>query len=74
MKKRRSKKWDVAKKMPPLAHTIRGAEFDVGRSAVVQWLISRPEIMQLVFNAVKDHGDIVYDPETGLWQGVDYVR
>ncbi len=72
MKKQRSEKWNIARMMPPRMHSIPGEDFAIERSEVVQWLMSRPEIMQIVFDAVKGHGDIVYDYATGTWRGADY--
>lgn len=64
-------RFDITKQMPPLHHTMPGEEFDITKSEVVKWLISQPEIMQLIFNAVKGKY-IVYDKVTGTWRGVDY--
>ena len=72
MKKPRSPKWEVAKTMPPLKHSLPGKEYDVTNSQAVDWLIHQPEIMQLVFDSVRDHGDIVFDPDTKSWRGVKY--
>jgi len=69
----RSDKWNVARKMPPLRHSHPGTEFDIQQSDVARWLVQQPEIMQLVFWNVKGK-DIVFDPETGLWRGVDYAH
>lgn len=66
---------EVARKMPPLRHNF-GGEFDPAKSEVIKWLISQPVILNYLFDAVrgKVYKDpyIVYDPETGKWQGVDY--
>lgn len=68
-----SKLLEIAKKMPPLYHTLPGEEFDVSRSEVVQWLIQQPDILSYISNRVKgDSKLIVYNRETGKWQGVDY--
>ena len=72
MKIKRSTRWSVAKQMPPLRHSFPGQPFDFLQSEVVAWLFSQPEIAYLVFNSVKDHGEIVYDPGTGTWRGVEY--
>lgn len=69
---RKTWRLDVAKKMPPLHHTLPGSGFDIAKSEVVRWLTSQPEIMQLIFNAVKTKY-IVYDKATGTWRGVDYA-
>ncbi len=68
-----SKLLDVAKRMPPLYHTLPGEEFDVSKSEVIQWLIRQPDILSYISNRVRgDSKLIVYDRETGKWQGVDY--
>lgn len=71
MVKQRSAKLCIAKQMPELRHTIPGEKFDVKKSEVVQWLISQPDILQYLFNHIKNT-DIVYVPEYGTWVGVDY--
>lgn len=63
---------DVARKMPPLHHSLPGEPFDIAKSEVIEWLVSQPDIMQLVFNAVRNK-HIVYNPVTGTWKGVDYA-
>lgn len=64
---------DIAKQMPPLHHAMPGDGFDITKSEVVKWLMSQPEIMQLIFNAVRGQKRIVYDKATGTWRGVDYA-
>lgn len=71
MKNKRSKKFDVAKNMPPLHHSYFGTDFCITDSNVVKWLISQPEILQQIFDMVKAR-EIVFNPDTGKWQGVDY--
>ena len=58
--------------MPPCYHTLLGKDFDIMKSEVVQWLISQPEILNFLWNHIKNSCDVIYDPDTGLWQGVDY--
>lgn len=65
-------RFDVAKEMPPLHHALPGEQFDISKSEVVQWLMSQPDIMQLVFNAVRSKY-ITYDHETGTWRGINYA-
>ena len=71
MAKKYSKNWDAAAQMPELRHASPGGEFDIRKSEAARWLVSRPEIMQAVFDHVKDRGLIVYDPEAGTWEGRD---
>ncbi|MDR1408874.1 MAG: hypothetical protein LBJ12_01095 [Oscillospiraceae bacterium] len=72
LKRKRSYRWQIAKKMPPLQHSIPGEVFTWEKSEVCAWLCKQPELMYILYNSVKDHGDIIYDPETGKWQGVDF--
>lgn len=76
MKKVISKYLEVAKKMPPLYHTLPGRQFDIQISEVAQWLIEQPEILNYIVNRIKGgRGQspyIVYNSDTGKWQGVDY--
>lgn len=69
--KKRSEKLYIAKQMPELKHTIPGEKFDITKSEVVKWLISKPDILQYLFDHVKNV-DLVYNPEYGTWIGVDH--
>ena len=70
MKNRKSTKLMIARKMPPLYHSIPGMPFNIQNSQVVQWLISQPEILQYLFDKVApDH--LVYDSVTKKWEGQD---
>lgn len=71
MPKKRSKLLGIARIMPPRYHTLPGKDFDIKKSEVVKWLISQPEILNFLWNHIKSSGDVIYDPQTGLWQGVD---
>jgi hypothetical protein len=68
-----SAKIQAAKTMPPLRHSLPGQEFDIAKSEVVQWLTNQPEILQWLFESVKDKALIAYNPSNGTWQGVDYA-
>ena len=70
--KKRSKLLDVSKKLPPSYHTIPGQEFNVKKSEVINWLIDQPEILNYLWNNIKQSGDVFYDSETGIWTGVDW--
>ena len=69
------KRFEVAKKMPPLKHNTTG-NFNPQKSEVINWLISQPDILNYIFDAVRGNGHrespIIYNPDTGKWQGVDY--
>lgn len=70
-----SKRFEVAKKMPPLKHKLND-RYDVEESEVIKWLISQPDILNYIFDAVRGNGrresPIIYNPDTETWQGVDY--
>lgn len=70
-KKHRSQRLNFARNMPPLYHTLPGEEFDYKKSQVLRWLSERPELLLYLFDVVSNH-EIVYNPDTGKWQGVDY--
>lgn len=68
-------RFEVAKKMPPLRHKLDD-EYNPEESEVIKWLIKQPDILNYIFDAVRGNGHrespIVFNPETGTWQGVDY--
>lgn len=70
--KKRSNMLDAARTMPPLRHSIPGAEFNIKNSEVVKWLLENPVVWNYVWNNVKESGAVSYDSGTGKWQGVDY--
>lgn len=67
----------ATKKMPPLRHSMPGKRFDIIHSEVAQWLCTQPSIMQYVFDKISSYSGekqlIRYDPQSGMWQGVDSV-
>lgn len=65
---------DVAKKMPPLYHKLPDEEYDLRKSRVLWWLIKQPEVLEDVWNLVKQSGAIKYNSDTGKWQGVNFER
>jgi len=71
MAKKRSKKLTFAKNMPPLYHTLPGEEYSHNKSEVLKWLARCSPLIQYIFETIKNK-EIVYNPETGKWQGVDY--
>lgn len=70
------KRFEVAKKMPPLKHNDPAGNLDPQKSEVIHWLIAQPDILNYIFDAVRGNGHreslIVYDSDTGMWRGVDY--
>jgi hypothetical protein len=56
--------------MPPLFHSLPGAEFDIAKSEVVKWLLRQPEIQRWIFGIVRGRRLIEFDAEHGTWRGV----
>lgn len=71
-KSKRSKKLVVGRFMPPLYHKLPTEEYDVRKSEAVNWLIKNPAILEFVWQQFKQSKDVVFDPSTGKWQGVDW--
>lgn len=69
---KQSKLINVARKMPPLYHSIPGEKFDIRKSRTLWWLIKQPEILNYVWNNIKQSGFIKYDSVTGKWTGIDF--
>ena len=59
--------------MPPLYHKIPNQDFDIRKSRVIWWLIKQPDVLNGIWNEVKQSGNIKYDSATGKWKGVDFV-
>lgn len=79
MRRTRTKKnelLDVVKRMPPLHHKLPGEDFAWEKSEAVRWLVSRPEIMNFVWQSIRNRADadkiMIYNPETGKWRGSDF--
>jgi len=70
-KKHRKKNRDGAKKSPPLYHPLPGKPFSLEESEVLEWLSSQGELQLWLFNQLSYAGYIEYDPETGLWSGIE---
>lgn len=62
----------VARNMPPLYHTLPNATYHHKKSEVLKWLAARPALIEHLFTQVSNSKDIMYDPSTGKWQGIDY--
>jgi hypothetical protein len=56
--------------MPPLRHSVPGEKFNIEKSQVVAWLVNQPEVLQWMFDAIRESGRIKFDAESGLWSGV----
>ena len=72
MRFKNSKLYDVVKSMPPLYHKLPDEEFDIRKSRVIWWLVKQPELLEYVWNRIKQSGAVQYNPQTGKWQGVDF--
>lgn len=70
--KNRSKKLNIARNLPPSYHKLPDQDFDVKKSEVIKWLIQRPLILEFLWDQFKQSGDIIYNSDTGKWQGIDY--
>ena len=68
----RSQLLKLTTNMPPLRHSIPGQEFNIHNSEVICWLINQPEVLNYIWNNIKNSGTVVYDSESGTWQGVNY--
>ncbi|WP_416149409.1 hypothetical protein ACM26V_24725 [Salipaludibacillus sp. HK11] len=62
----------IARNMPPLHHVFPGEKYNHKNSEVLKWLSERPALIEYLFTQVSNTKDIVYNPETGQWQGADY--
>ena len=70
--KKRSKKLEVGRHMPPLYHKLPGEDYDVRKSPAVKWLIKNPAILEFVWDQFKQSSDVIYDADSGKWIGVDW--
>jgi len=70
--KKISTKLSVVKTMPKLQHRIPNEEYDVAESNVVKWLIQQPDVLQHLFETMKDRKLIKYNSDTSTWQGIEY--
>jgi hypothetical protein len=62
-----------ASEMPPLSHWLgKDQSFSITRSEAAKWLAAQPEILQFVFNSMKNAGVIEFDLESRSWRGVNY--
>ena len=70
--KSKDKRLLVAKNMPPLYRTLPEQTYSYKTDEVFAWISQRPGLINYVFDKLSMGGYIVYNPETGKWQGVDY--
>lgn len=69
---KRSEKLKVGRLMPPKYHKLPDETYDVKKSEAVQWLIKNPAILEYIWDKYKQSNDVVYNPSTRKWQGVDW--
>lgn len=69
---KRNSKLMCVKSMPPLRHSAGDKKFDITKSKACQWLIRQPDVLNYVFDKVREEKLIAYDLTTGTWQGIDY--
>ena len=46
--------------------------FDIQQSQITRWLQKQPDVMQWLFDTLRQRRLIVYDPETFTWRGRDW--
>lgn len=71
--RKKDKRLNIFKTMPPLYHTLPNKEFNFDESQVFNWISQQPEVMSWLKEKISDYGYIKYNSETGLWMGVDYI-
>jgi len=71
-KRARNKKLMFAANMPPLYHTQPGQIYSQRNSDVLQWLAAKPMLLEYIFEQANNAKEIVYDSNTGKWQGVSF--
>ena len=57
--------------MPPLPHTLPDEPFDIFKSKALGWLISQPDILNYLWEQIRQSGYVTYDSENGKWHGIE---
>ena len=70
--KRVSRLLQPALAMPPLEHWDRAQPFDASNSEVLKWIAAQPELQAWLFEKLRNWRLIVFNRETGLWNGKDW--
>ena len=70
-RRKRSKRLEVAKKMPELYHTLPGERYYPENSEVLEWLGEQHEMMEWLFEQLRNAGYVEYDKKTGRWSGIE---
>lgn len=63
---------DAAKRMPPLYHKIPDEKFSLYKARTLWWIVKQPEVLEFLWDLVKQSKAIVYNPSTGKWQGIEF--
>ena len=71
--KTHDKRLSVAKTMPPLSRKLPGKDYSVKNDMVIAWVKANPALLDYLVDRLRGIGYIVYNKETGNWEGVDYV-
>lgn len=66
------KRLSVAKTMPPLFRKRPGEVYSVENDMVIAWVKANPALLDYLVDQLRGIGYIVYDKNTGMWEGVDY--
>ncbi len=74
MTKEKNKRLEIVKNMPELYHTIPGQPFDIRKSEVIQWLIKQPDLLNYLWDHIKQSDKVIYDSEKCTWRGEDYAN
>lgn len=69
MNKKRSKRLDVLRTMPPMRHSFPDRPFNVFESEALSWVLKQPDLLNYFWDTVTRTGYIAYNRETGTWQG-----
>ena len=62
----------VISQMPPLYHRLPGEEYQQDKSQVLAWIVQQLLLAEYIYDQAATAKDIVYDHETGMWQGIAY--
>lgn len=71
-KRKRSQNLVTARNMPPLFHTLPGEKYEHKKSEVLKWISKNPFLLNYAFSHAKNAKYIIYNSDTGKWQGVDW--
>lgn len=68
----KDKRLFIGKEMPPLKRTQPGEKYSYKNDEVLKWISQRPGLLNYVFDKLAGNGYIVYNKDTGEWQGIYY--